>query len=257
MKKRELILDFTSLLDVIMILLFVVIGNMSLASAGANAAAKEETEAAKEALAAEQLQTKAAAEKLAELTGEIGELKEKLAELEDVKQKNADLELELNVLLENHTALLEEYDYLKIITDFDADDTSVYGQVIERMTKVLLLCETGVNEATGNPEVRVGIYRSGGKEEEKTYVTSVVLAHVFSLPKEERAELAAEQVTELTKALSGALRESPEEVVWCTVQYAYDDENFSQSDLDVIAEAIENLERSFSKTCYMEKMKIY
>ena len=66
MKKRELILDFTSLLDVIMILLFVVISNMSLVSANANAAAKEETEAAKEALAAEQFQTEEAAEKIRE-----------------------------------------------------------------------------------------------------------------------------------------------------------------------------------------------
>lgn len=250
MKKRELILDFTSLLDVIMILLFVVVSNMSLVSANANAAAKEESEAAKEALAAEQLQAEEAAEKIAELN-------EKLTELEDVKQNNADLELELKVLLENHTALLEEYDYLKIITDFDASDTSAYEQVIKRMTKVLLLCDTGTNEETGLPEVRVGIYRSGGTEEEKTYVTSVVLTHDFSLAKEERAELAAGQVTEMTKALSGALREASEDVVWCSVQYAYDDENFSQSDLEVIDEAIRNLERSFSKTCFMEKIKIY
>lgn len=250
MKKRELILDFTSLLDVIMILLFVVIGNMSLASANVNAAAREETEAAQEALAAEQLQAEEAAEKIKELEG-------KLAELEGVNQKNADLELELKVLLENHTALLEEYDYLKIITDFDASDTSAYGQVIERMTKVLLLCETGQNEATGLPEVRVGIYRSDGTEQEKSFVTSVVLTHDFSLSKEERAEFTAGQVTELTKALSGALRGNTEEVVWCSVQYAYDDENFSQSDLEVIGEAIRNLERSFSKTCFMEKIKIY
>lgn len=250
MKKRELILDFTSLLDVIMILLFVVIGNMSLVSANANAAAKEETEAAKEVLAAEQLQAKEATEKIAELN-------EKLAELESVNQRNEDLELELKVLLENHTALLEEYDYLKIITDFDANDTTAYEQVIKRMTKVLLLCETGRNEETGFPEVRVGIYRSGGESEEKTYVTSVVLTHDFSLTKDERAELTAGQVTELTKALSGALRENSEEVVWCSVQYAYDDEDFSQSDLEVIDEAIRNLERSFSKTCFMEKIKIY
>jgi len=250
MKKRELILDFTSLLDVIMILLFVVISNMSLVSANANAAAKEETEAAKEALAAEQLQAEEATEKIAELN-------EKLAELESVNQRNEDLELELKVLLENHTALLEEYDYLKIITDFDANDTTAYEQVIKRMTKVLLLCETGRNEETGFPEVRVCIYRSGGKSEEKTYVTSVVLTHDFSLTKDERAELTAGQVTELTKALSGALRENSEEVVWCSVQYAYDDEDFSQSDLEVIDEAIRNLERSFSKTCFMEKIKIY
>lgn len=257
MKKRELILDFTSLLDVIMILLFVVISNMSLASANANAAAREETEAAQEALATEQLQTKEAAEKIAELTGELAELSGRLAELQGVEQKNADLELELKVLLENHTALLEEYDYLKIITDFDANDTSVYGQVIERMTKVLLLCETGTGEETGNPEVRIGIYRAGGAEEENSYVTSVVLVHDFALSKEERAEVMATQVTELTKALSGALREDSEAVVWCSVQYAYDDANFSQSDLEVIGEAIRNLERSFSKTCFMEKIKIY
>lgn len=250
MKKRELILDFTSLLDVIMILLFVVIGNMSLVSVNANAAAREETEAAKEALAAEQLQTEEAAEKIAELEA-------KLAEAETLGQEYADLELELKVLLENHTALLEEYDYLKIITDFDASDTSAYEQVIKRMTKVLLLCDTGINGETGQPEVSVGIYRSGGTEEEKTYVTSVVLAHDFSLTKEERAELTAGQVTEMTKALSGALRDTAEDVVWCSVQYAYDDENFSQSDLEVISEAIRNLERSFSKSCFLEKIKIY
>ncbi len=254
MKKRELILDFTSLLDVIMILLFVVIGNMSLVSASANAAAKEETEAVQEVLATERQQAEETAEKLAELEGKLAELEGKLA---DANQKNADLELELQVLLENHTALLEEYDYLKIITDFDASDTSAYGQVIKRMTKVLLLCETGQDAETGNPEVRVGIYRSGGTEEERTYVTSVTLLHDFSLSTEERAELTAAQVTELTKALSGALRDTAEEVVWCSVQYAYDDENFSQSDLDVIGEAIGNLERSFSKTCFMEKIKIY
>lgn len=250
MKKRELILDFTSLLDVIMILLFVVISNMSLASVNANATAKEETAAAQEALAEEQRQAKETAEKIAELEG-------KLAEAEKLEQEYADLELELKVLLENHTALLEEYDYLKIITDFDASDTSAYEQVIKRMTKVLLLCDTGINEETGQPEVSVGVYRSGGTEEEKTYVTSVVLTHDFSLTREERAELAAGQVTEMTKALSGALRDTSEEVVWCSVQYAYDDENFSQSDLEVISEAIRNLERSFSKTCFMEKIKIY
>ncbi len=250
MKKRELILDFTSLLDVIMILLFIVISNMSLASVNANAAAKEETAAAQEALAKEQRQAEEAAEKIAELEA-------KLAEAKKLEQEYADLELELKVLLENHTALLEEYDYLKIITDFDANDTSAYEQVIKRMTKVLLLCDTGINAETGQPEVSVGIYRSGGTEYEKTYVTSVTLLHDFSLTKEERAEFAAGQVTEMTKALSGALRDVSEDVVWCSVQYAYDDENFSQSDLEVISEAIRNLERSFSKTCFMEKIKIY
>ncbi len=254
MKKRELILDFTSLLDVIMILLFIIISNMNLASVNANAEARAETEAVQSALAEEQAESKAAADRIKELEAMLAELEQRAEELQ---QANADTELELKVLLENHAALLEEYDYLKIITDFDASDTSAYGQVIERMTKVLLLCDTGQNPETGNTEVTVGIYRTSGKQEEKSYVTSVVFVHDFSLTRQEREELAARQVTELTKALSGALREHSEEVIWCSVQYAYDDENFSQSDLEIIDEAIRNLERSFSKTCFMEKIKIY
>ncbi|MBQ8845575.1 MAG: hypothetical protein IJ006_00345 [Lachnospiraceae bacterium] len=254
MKKRELILDFTSLLDVIMILLFIIISNMNLASVNANAAAKAETEAAQDALAEEQAEAEAAADRIKELEAMLADAEQKAEELQ---QANADTELELKVLLENHAALLEEYDYLKIITDFDASDTSAYGQVIERMTKVLLLCDTGRNPETGQTEVTVGIYRTSGKQEEKSYVSSVLFVHDFSLTKQEREALAARQVTELTKALSGALREYSEEVVWCSVQYAYDDENFSHSDLEIIEEAIRNLERSFSKTCFMEKIKIY
>ena len=254
MKKRELILDFTSLLDVIMILLFVVISNMNLASLSANEEVKAEKDAVQSALEREQAEGIAAAEKIRELESVLAEQEQRIKELQQAKEEK---ELELKVLLENHEALLEEFDYLKIITDFDASDTSAYGQVIERMTKVLLLCDTGQNPETGNTEVTVGIYRSSGKQEEKSYVSSVVLVHDFSLTGQERESLAARQVTELTKSLSGALRESSEAVVWCSVQYAYDDVSFSQSDLEIIEEAIRNLERSFSKTCFMEKIKIY
>ncbi len=254
MKKRELILDFTSLLDVIIILLFIVVSNMSLVSMKTSEAAEEEANAAQKTLAEVQLQAEEAVLKAEQLEEELAA---KRAEFEQLQQDYTDMDLELKVLVENHTALLEEYDYLKIITDFDASDTSAYEAVIKRMAKVLFLCETAVNEETGLQEVRIGIYRAAGAMEEKSYVTSVVLVHDFSLSKEARAELAANQVTELTKALSGALRESTEDVVWCTVQYAYDDENFSQSDLEIISEAIRNLERSFSKPCYMEKIKIY
>lgn len=254
MKKRELILDFTSLLDVIMILLFIIISNMNLVSVNANEAAKAEAETAQSALAEEQEEAEAAAERIKELEAMLAETEQKAEELQ---QANADAELELKVLLENHAALLEEYDYLKIITDFDANDTSAYGQVIERMAKIILLCDTERNHETGQTEVTVGIYRTADRQEEKSYVTSVVFLHDFTLTTQEREELAAHQITELTKALSGALRDCSEEVVWCSVQYAYDDESFSQSDLEIIDEAIRNLERSFSKSCFIEKIKIY
>lgn len=243
MKKKELILDFTSLLDVIMILLFVVIGNMSLATIETGAAAEQE-------LAEKQAQVE-------ELSGEMEELLSQIESVQELEQKNADLELELKVLQENYAALWDEYDYLKIVSDFDASDTSVYGKVIERMTKVVLLCETGKNEETGKQEVEVGVYLVSMDEERKSHVASVVLEHDFSLSKEERAVLVAEHVTEVTKVLSDALRGETEDIVWFSVQYSYDDENFSNSDLEIISEAIGNLERSFSKTCFIEKIKIY
>ena len=76
------------------------------------------------------------------------------------------------------------------------------------------------------------------------------------MTKEERTRLIAEQVTEVTKVLSTVISDVDLEMMWFSVQYYYEDENFSNIDLEIINEAIKNIERIFSKSCYIEKIKL-
>lgn len=219
MKKKELILDFTSLLDVIMILLFVVISNMNQTSLAIN----EEAEKA-----------------VAEAQSQYADMNSRLEELQN-----------------EYNMLQNEYDYLKITTDYDADDTSVYEATIERMAKVVLICNTDENDLTGNYEVKIDLYLDGNMNGESTFLESVIIEHDLDLSREEREKFNAEQVLNVTKVLSGALRDVDKEMIWVSIQYAYDDENFSSSDLRIIKESIHNLQRSFSKTCYVDEIKLY
>lgn len=242
MKRRELILDFTSLLDVILILLFMVIVNINQASLTAN----EETE---RELAAAQAQIK-------ELSDDKEDL---LMEIESIIGREisfADISLEMESLKSDYDALLDEYDYLKLTSDYDPKDTSLYEAALERLEKVTLICETSKNEETGNYEVNVKVYKNGDKNDGQSFADSVILEHNLDLTKEERTRLKAKQVTELTKALATVIRDVDLDMIWFSIQYYYEDENFSNMDLEIMNEAIENIERTFSKKCHMEKIKL-
>ena len=242
MKRRELILDFTSLLDVILILLFMVIVNINQASLTAN----EETE---RELAAAQAQIK-------ELSDDKEDL---LMEIESIIGREisfADISLEMESLKSDYDALLDEYDYLKLTSDYDPKDTSLYEAALERLEKVTLICETSKNEETGNYEVNVKVYKNGDKNDGQSFTDSVILEHNMELTKEERTRLKAKQVTELTKALATVIRDVDLDMIWFAIQYYYEDENFSNMDLEIMNEAIENIERTFSKKCHMEKIKL-
>lgn len=243
MKKKELILDFTSLLDVILILLFIVTASMTQASLSAS-----------DRISAELEQT---AVQLAELSKEREQLMFQLETLEAGAEEHEAILLEMQQLKEKYAALQDEYDHLKITTDYDEDDLTVYREAIEKITRVMLLCETSFNAETENQEVKVDIYLDAEDSKQQSYVDSVVIIHDFRLSKEERARLSADQAVEMTKALSAALRDDDNRMAWFTIQYAYDDVNFANSDLSIINKAIENLEHSFDVACYAEEMKIY
>ena len=211
MKKRELILDFTSLLDVIMILLFVVIHNMNQASLSAH----EETE---RALAEVQSQVEA-------LTDERDDL---LAQVED----------------------------LKIISGLNVDDMSVFKATIERMAKVTLICTTEMNDETDNYEVRVDIYLGTDPNEDQSLVDSVIIEHDLNLTREERMRFNAGQVTKVTKVLENMLKDVDLKLLWFSIQYTYEDENFSNLDLEILNRSISDLERVLSKSCYIDKIKL-
>jgi len=232
MKRRELVLDFTSLLDVILILLFIVtssIGQTSKAATEQAQAELAETQAQVEALSGEK--TALAGEKDA-LTSELSDLQDQYAQLQD------------------------DYDYLKITSGYDAGDTAVYEQAVERMTQVVLDCKA-VSEGE-RPQVEVGVYvappvGSG----QSTFAGSGTIVHDFSLSKPARDELVSRQVTELAKTLADALKEDDSPMIWFSIQYRYDDENFTRSDLEVIRQAIDRLETAFGKPCYTGECKLW
>lgn len=243
MKKKELILDFTSLLDVMLILLFIVIANMNQASLTVG----DELNA-KLSEAGAQIQ---------QLNEEREQLLMQLDALQANEQEYAAAVMELQQLEQNYAALQDEYDHLKIITNYDENDLSVYEAAIEKITRVVLMCDTSLNTATGNQEVKVDIYLDADGGGQQSYVNSVVIVHDFSLSAEERARLNADQVVKMTKALSAALRNDQSKMAWFSIQYAYGDENFANSDLEIINKALDNLEHSFDISCYAEEMKIY
>lgn len=243
MKRKGLVLDFTSFLDVMLILIFIVIVNMNQVSLSAN-------EASDKALTEAQTQLETIRLERDALTAEINLLQENA-------NNYAALQEEYEALEQRYAALEDDYDYLRITSDYDVDDMSVYQAAIERMTKVALICSTGKNAETGNYEVTVDIYIDQAQIGEQSYVDTITITHNFNLTKEERARLNSQQVVEATRVLSRALRNQENSMVWFSIQYAYDDENFSHSDLEILTEAISNLEHSFSISCYAEKIKLY
>ncbi len=243
MKKKELMLDFTSLLDVILILLFIVIGNMNQSAISA----EEEFTA----------QLTQAENRIQAMDEERQQLTAQLEAVHISEEKNAALSQELEQLKEEYAALLDEYDHLKIITDYDENDISVYEAAIEKITRVVLICEAQPDEVTGKYQVTVDIYLDEFNEGQQAYVDSVTILHDFSLSGEERERLSAEQTIDMTKALSAALRNHRGKMAWFSIQYSYNDENIANSDIEIINKAIDNLEHSFGIPCYAEEMKIY
>lgn len=242
MKKRELILDFTSLLDVIMILLFVVIHNMNQASLSAN----KEIESA---LAEARSQVEA-------LSGERDDL---LAQAEDILGREvdyADIGLELETMKQDHEALENEYAYLKIISDRNADDMSVFKATIERMAKITLICTTEENEETDKYEVRVDVYLGTDQNDAQSLIDSITIEHNLDLTRDERMRFNAGQVTKVTKVFENMLKDVDLKLLWFSIQYTYEDENFSNLDLEILSKSISDLERVLSKSCYIDKIKL-
>lgn len=215
MKKRDLVLDFTSLLDVIMIILFVVISGMGQASMNA----KKEAE-------------------------------EKIKEVEGIKKE---LSVTRTSLEEKVDSLLKENETLKAKAESqDMDEAKLYESLMEKSTKITLVCLPYVND--GKNEVKIRIYSGrGGREQEER--SSVIFNHDFNLSREERLSENAKMQERMYQALEKEVSGIETRLVLVEIQYTYGDKNFSQSDLDVINGAVQDLERKLNKTCYIDKMK--
>lgn len=231
MKKRDLVLDFTSLLDVIMIILFVVISSMGQASFEA----KEEVQKQLEENAGIQQDLEIAQQSLSNLQNQYDEM--------DANNK------ELQKLIDE---LLKENNLYK--TE-DVDKGLLYESLMKKSKKITLICTPYINPNKSNSnEVEITIYSGeiGGEQEN---VDIVIFTHNFDLTREERIEKNTEMQADMYSSLEKSIQGNDLELIFITIEYTYGDKNFSQTDLNNIIKAVDDLERNYSITCYIDKVK--
>lgn len=240
MRKKNIGLDFSSLLDIIMILLFVVTSTMGINSINV----KRELEAESSKKEAIQAELNLKSEKVSKLEEAVSELKssfeEKVGELETLEAENL---------------------MLKSLTfNSKIDERALYESLMRKSKKLTLKCTTksltekraGENEAH---EVEVTIYSDRASEDMEALGT-VILEHNFSLTREERLRRNAEMKEFLYASLAELVKTAEAELYLISIQYDYKDVNFSQVDLEIIEEAIKDLERRLNKSCYIERLKL-
>ena len=242
MNKRNILLDFTSLLDVIMIILFVVICKLGQASMEVNASAQEaraEAEAAQEQLEAarssiEKLETRDTLQ-----TQIIDEL-----EARDVMQDSIIEELETENAELKAAAGEESFDRDKVLEELLSDSVSLQ-----------LICASYEDEEkSASNLVNITIYKDQGVGEMEAG-RIVTFVHDFDLSPERRAVKNAQMQRELYEALYAVWKESEPDFLLITVEYNYHDPNFSKTDLDLINGAVEDLERECGVKCFINKVK--
>ena len=231
MKKRDLVLDFTSLLDVIMIILFVVISSMGQASFDAKEMAQDQ---------------------MKENAGILQELEASRQDLADMQNKFEDMAANCDSLQQQIQELLKENNLYK--TE-DIDRGLLYESLMEKSKKITLICKPYINpnKSDGN-EVEITVYSSETGEEQEA-LDIVIFTHNFDLSRDERIVKNAEMQADMYKSLENLIRDADLDLVFFTIEYTYGDKNFSQTDLNNIVRAIDDIERNYSVTCYIDKVK--
>lgn len=228
MKKRDLVLDFTSLLDVIMIILFVVISNMGQASLDAKEVAQAKME---ENIAMQQ-------------------------DLNDIRQELSNLQNEYSEMIIANEKLSKENNLYKAKdAQTDIDEAQLYESLMDKAIKITLICKPYMNpdKSDGN-EVEITIYSAETGDEQEA-LDIVIFTHNFDLTREERAVRNAEMQADMYRALEKIVKGKDLEFVLVTVEYIYNDKNFSQTDLNNILGAVDDIERNYAITCYIDKIK--
>lgn len=233
MKKRDLVLDFTSLLDVIMIILFVVITSVGQTSIDA----KNELQSAKE-----------------EKTAIKTVLAEGEKEKQKLKEEQKSLMAELETVSEELSRLSKENNVLKAASNrTDIDPAKLYESLMRKSEKFTIICLPFVGQSEKD-EVEVKLY-SGEAGKEQEALASVIFEHDFSLSSEERNFKNKEMQERLYQILDRNIKNSDISLILFMVQYTYGDKNFSQSDLDIIDGAIKDIELRRNKTCFVDRVK--
>ncbi len=236
MKKRDIVLDFTSLLDVIMIILFLIIAGMKQTSDNTDNGLKEKDE------------------RIAQLENEIEKVNSEL------ELSSSDLKKEVsekNDIKLSYDELKNEYDLLSAEKGFDEIEDNVLLETLLNKTDKLVFNCTSYSKENNSDEASVEIkiyFAENGKDPEE--INMAVLKHDFRLNSEERKKKNAEMQANLFKILKDVVSDSDSDCILATIQYPYNDKNFSQTDLEIIYGALNDIETSCSKKCFTDKVKL-
>lgn len=244
--KREKNLDFTSLLDVIMILLFIVLSGIGRRAQTTEAELKKAESRAQ----ATEAELKKAESRAAVLSESVQAYEEEIAQL---SAENIDLNTELD-------AVLEQYTDLKTITDYGSGGyQKAYPAVLRRVAKSTIVCLPEPEAHSDRWNVRVDLYIDRTYDNSLVYTDTYTLIHDYDLSPYERRRANARQELEMTKFLETCLMQDEEPMEYCyiTIQYPAGDENFSSLDLDIIERAISNIQNERGLKCYIEKAGIF
>ena len=234
--KRGNNLDFTPLLDVIMILLFVILAGIGRRAAVTRA---ELTEA--EIRIAELDESREALEE------SVGLLEESVALLEEQNR----------VMTEQFDEISQQYGDLRAITEYDRDHLYAYPAVLRRVTKLTLVCMPEEDIHTGDWSVHVDLYMDNDYDNDLVYLGTHTLIHDYELTQEQRRLLTARQELETTGFLSQYLEQDVTEYCYVTIQYPVNDAHFSSIDLDILEKSVNNTQSRLGLRCYIERAGIF
>lgn len=234
--KKDTHLDFTPLLDVIMILLFIIV-----ASVGQRANITRESLKEVEAKAVELEEENSRLEAELSLSGE---------ELLQMKAESDSLQ-------ESMDAVSQEYEEYRAVRGETADPGRVYDAVLNRVTKVSLICVPEQDRHTGEWSVFVEMYADNDMEKSQVYADSFQIMHDYELGKEEREKVNAEQELMATSFLKEHLADKPMEACYFSLQYPADNEYLSSLDIDILEKAVTNIQRELGIRCYVEKLETF
>ncbi len=137
----------------------------------------------------------------------------------------------------------------------DIDIGLLYESLMEKSKKITLICTPYINSNKSNSnEVEITLY-SGEMGNEQEALDIVIFTHNFDLTREERILKNAEMQADMYKALENIIKDDELELVFITIEYTYGDKTFRKTDLNNIIRAVEDIERSHSVTCYIDKVK--
>ena len=214
-----------------MIILFVVISSMGQASFNA----KEEAQKQMEENAGIQQELEIAQQSLQNLQYEYDEM----------GANNQELQKQVQELLKENNLYKTE----------DIDKGLLYESLMEKSKKITLICTPYINSNKSNSnEVEITVY-SGESGAEQEALDIVIFTHNFDLTREERIAKNAEMQADMYSSLENLIKGNDLELIFITIEYTYGDKNFSQTDLNNIIKAVDDLERNYSITCYIDKVK--